>query len=92
MPEEDQSGPKGWRAEVGPFLTLGIQLAAAIVVFFFVGRWLDEKFDTSPWLALLGAAVGIVGGMIKFIKSAQELGKMADREAKDAHRGGRRGE
>ncbi len=87
MPEDNQAGPKG-RAEVGSFLTLGMQLAVAVLVFFFLGRWLDEKFDTSPWLAISGAAIGITGGMIKFIKSAQDLGKIADKEVKDAHRGG----
>ncbi len=89
MPEEDQSKVRGWRTQVGPFLTLGIQLAAAIVLFFFVGHWLDGKFDTSPWLAITGAALGIAGGLIKFIKSALELGKMADKEAKEAHDGRR---
>lgn len=83
-----QSEKQGGR-EYGQFLTLGMQLAVAVVVFFFLGRWLDDRFDTSPWLTLSGAAIGITGGMIKFIKSAQELGKKVDEEIKNSHHGER---
>ncbi|MGH2569548.1 MAG: AtpZ/AtpI family protein, partial [Bacteroidota bacterium] len=30
--------------EFGPFLTLGFQLAAAVIVFYFIGSWLDHRF------------------------------------------------
>jgi F0F1-type ATP synthase assembly protein I len=75
------SGPGGWWSpELGPFLTLGLQLAIAVVVFLFLGRWLDQKFGTTPWLTLAGAAIGIAGGLIKFLRTALRLGKDADRE------------
>lgn len=67
-----------------PFLTLGIQLALAIVVMFFVGKWLDSRLNTSPWLMFVGLVVGGVGGMIKFIKSVMDLAKQQD--AADAER------
>jgi len=61
--------------EVGPYMTLGIQLAAAIIIFFLIGWWLDTRYATSPVFKLVGLLVGSVGGMIKFLKSAVELGK-----------------
>ena len=73
-------------AQYGPFLTLGMQLAIAVVVFFFLGRWLDDLYNTAPWCTLVGAGLRITGGMIKFIKSAQELGKRVDEEIKEMHR------
>jgi ATP synthase protein I len=68
----------------GPLFGSGIQLAAAIAIFFFVGRWLDGKFGTGPWLMLIGAVVGAGGGMYKFIKTALEIDtpKRSDEEAK----------
>ena len=63
---------------VGPFLTLGIQLALGVVVLFFAGRWLDQKLGTSPWLMLAGIFVGAVGGIIKFVMTAMEIGKEED--------------
>jgi ATP synthase protein I len=70
-----------WAQSFGPYLTMGIQLALAVVVFFFVGRWLDGKLGTAPWLMLAGLLVGIAGGMIKFLRAAVALGKEANRDA-----------
>jgi hypothetical protein len=33
--------------DFGPFLTLGLQLAISVVVFFFIGYWLDGKFGMA---------------------------------------------
>ena len=65
----------------GPYLTIGLQLAATVVAFFFLGRWLDGKFGTDPWLMLAGLALGVTGGLTAFLKSALALGKEEDREA-----------
>jgi F0F1-type ATP synthase assembly protein I len=74
----------------GPFLTLGLQLAISVVVFFFIGYWLDGKFGTSPWCSIGGAFLGAAGGLIKFLKEAMALGKQADedlkREIENVHR------
>lgn len=37
---------------------IGLQFAVSIVVFLFVGQWLDQKFDTSPVFLMLGVFVG----------------------------------
>ena len=58
----------------GPLFGAGIQLAAAVVVFFFAGRWLDAKFNTSPWFMLIGALVGVGAGLYKFIRTAEKVG------------------
>jgi len=68
----------GWGKEFGPFLTIGLQLAITVIVFFFLGRWLDNEYGTSPWLMLAGLTVGIVGGLIKFFKTAVETGKQTE--------------
>ncbi len=61
-----------------PYLTMGIQLALSIVVFFFIGKWLDGRFNTTPWLMLGGLLIGGVGGMIKFITSVTKLAQQQD--------------
>ena len=66
---EDSEYGKALRA-AGPFLTAGMQMALGIVVFVFLGKWLDEKFDTAPWLMLVGGFIGAGGGLYKFIKTA----------------------
>ena len=68
-----------WRmsidSDTGPYLGLGIQLAAGILIFFFIGKWADGKFDTFPWLMLTGVMIGVVGGLIKFYLTVVDLDK-----------------
>jgi F0F1-type ATP synthase assembly protein I len=78
--ENDRTVLRGF----APFLTLGIQLALSIVAFFFLGKWLDGRFNTSPWLMFGGLLIGGVGGMVKFITSVMKLGQQQD--ALDAER------
>jgi F0F1-type ATP synthase assembly protein I len=44
------------------FAGIGIQFALTIVVFAFLGIWLDRRLGTSPWLVIVmvfgGAALG----------------------------------
>ncbi|PIQ10056.1 MAG: hypothetical protein COW71_03680, partial [Ignavibacteriales bacterium CG18_big_fil_WC_8_21_14_2_50_31_20] len=55
--------------EVGPYLGLGTQLAASIILLFFVGKWLDEKFDLFPILTISFSFLGGGAGIYNFIKS-----------------------
>jgi F0F1-type ATP synthase assembly protein I len=41
---------------------LGMQFVVAILLFLFVGKWLDAKLGTSPWLLILGVFVGAGAG------------------------------
>ena len=87
MEQRDDKLFKNERATLqsfAPFLTLGIQLALSVVIFFFLGKWLDGRLNTSPWLMLGGLVIGGVGGMVKFITSVMKLGQQQD--ALDAER------
>ena len=55
---------------VGPLLSAGIQMAVTVVAMFFIGRWLDGKFGTGPWLMITGGLIGSAGGIISFIRTA----------------------
>lgn len=48
--------------EPGELVGVGLQFAGAIVLFLFLGRWLDSRFGTEPWLLVTGVVVGAVGG------------------------------
>jgi F0F1-type ATP synthase assembly protein I len=80
---KDEDGGFGTKfgAAVGPFLTSGLQLAISVVAFFFLGRWLDDKFGTTPWLMIAGLVLGIVGGFTSFFRTAIAAGKEEDKEA-----------
>lgn len=61
--------------EVAPYSGLGLQLALTVVIFWFIGRLIDEHYGTSPLWMVVGAVLGIVVGMYNFIKAVIELGK-----------------
>jgi ATP synthase protein I len=69
---EDEKGlsdlAEGYR-KATPYLAASTSLVAAVGVFTGLGVWLDRKFDTSPWLTLLGAVIGMTGGFISFFKA-----------------------
>ena len=71
--------PEQTYKEFAPFLALGMQLAAAVVVFFFIGKYVDRRFGTEPWGTIAGLLVGSTGGFIKFFKTALRL---AEKEKK----------
>lgn len=43
--------------------SISVEIAAATTIGYFGGRWLDSKFNTDPWLMLVGLLLGMAGGM-----------------------------
>lgn len=65
---------------VAPYLTLGAQLAVTVIVFFFIGKFADEYFRTTPWLMMAAIAIGSAGGLIKFFRTVIDLGNKEEHE------------
>src|SRR5258708_39916741 len=62
---EDRAGgsPTTSRADTGAispshFAGLGLQFAVSILVFLYIGQWLDRKLGTAPWLLIVGVFLG----------------------------------
>lgn len=49
---------------------MGIELTAALVGFTLVGFWVDHRYGTGPWGIVVGAVLGLIGGMYNFLKQA----------------------
>lgn len=58
MAKDRRSGPRYSAA----FLNFGTTLAAGMFIFFKIGQWLDARWGTKPWLALLGIILGLAVG------------------------------
>ncbi len=50
---------------------IGLELAIAIVIGYFGGRWLDGKLGTSPWLMWIGLGLGLVAGFRSLYRLAR---------------------
>jgi F0F1-type ATP synthase assembly protein I len=70
---EKKEKPAGVFRDVAPFLSLGFQLASVVIVFFFLGHWIDNKFNISPIGKLTGLLLGTVGGFIQFFRTVAAL-------------------
>jgi F0F1-type ATP synthase assembly protein I len=75
MPEKPSSS-KSWTRLAG----IGFELAAAIGGFTLVGYWWDRHFGTAPWGVLVGALLGLVGGMYNLIRQSLIATRDAGRE------------
>lgn len=60
------------------FAGAGFQFAAAIIVFAFLGQWLDKRFGTDPWLLLLGVVLGASGGFYSMYRKLMSAEKSQD--------------
>ena len=60
LPENPRPAKGGVQA--GDMAGVGLQFAASILLFFFLGRWLDGKLGTDPWLLIVGVLVGLSAG------------------------------
>jgi F0F1-type ATP synthase assembly protein I len=43
------------------FAGMGLQLVVAIVLFLFLGKWIDSRFGTTPLFMIVGVFVGAGG-------------------------------
>jgi F0F1-type ATP synthase assembly protein I len=50
-----------WR-QIGIYMTIPFVLAISPIMGWFIGRWLDEKFDTNPYLMYVGLFLGFIAG------------------------------
>jgi F0F1-type ATP synthase assembly protein I len=55
-------------AGAAKYAGLGVQLAAAILLFVFLGQWLDKKLGTEALFTILGAFLGFGGTMWSLIR------------------------
>ena len=51
----------------------GFDLAIVVGGFTAIGWWLDRKYGWAPWGVLVGAILGIVGGLTNFLREARGL-------------------
>ena len=65
----------------GAYMGLGLQFGGAIILFMFVGMWLDRKLGSSPWLLIIGVFGGAAAGFYSIYRRLVE-----DQKREDARR------
>jgi F0F1-type ATP synthase assembly protein I len=70
MPDKESPTRKAVRtyAQASEYLGLGFQFAATILVFLFVGHWLDGRLGTHPVLLVVGVFGGAAAGLLNLYR------------------------
>lgn len=55
-----EEGDRGGRTAPAELAGLGVQMVVTVLALLFLGRWLDGRLGTDPWLMLAGALLGLV--------------------------------
>lgn len=63
----EQKGRQGPKLKL---VSLGAELAGAIIGLTLLGLWIDHRFGTSPWGLLVCVVLGCVGGFYNLIRSS----------------------
>ena len=50
---------QNWPRALANAINLATSVAAAIALGYFGGRWLDGRYDTEPWLSIVGLVFGM---------------------------------
>ncbi|HEX7183774.1 MAG TPA: AtpZ/AtpI family protein [Thermoanaerobaculia bacterium] len=69
---------------------IGFELVAAVAGFTLIGYWWDRHFQTEPWGLLVGALLGLVGGMYNLIRQSLLASREAGSGPKTTNHGKRR--
>lgn len=59
--------------QLAPYLSLGTQLAATILLLGGAGWYADKYFGTTPWMLVGGLSMGSVVGMMQFLRSVSKF-------------------
>lgn len=61
------------RSRLMRYSGMGFEFAGGMIGLVLVGMLIDWKFATGPWGVVVGAGLGVVGGMYNFIRQAQQM-------------------
>jgi F0F1-type ATP synthase assembly protein I len=85
MPNKDsmQSKEVWWLAPVQMFLRISGWVALPLILSLFLGKWLDRKYDSAPWLLIATSAIAFITSMYGIIRNAKQEFKKIEEENKD---------
>lgn len=65
---DPKSEKKSW-VQAEKLVQIGVMLPLALIVGYFLGSWLDDKFHTT-WIKMVGLLLGIAAGFVQLVRLA----------------------
>ncbi len=69
------------------FMGLGLQFVLSLLLFLYIGQWVDGKLGSAPWFMILGVFTGASAAfysMYRALKAAERRQEAQDRLDKEA--------
>ena len=79
---EKENNKAWWQPAMIMFGRLSAWIFAPVILAVFIGRWLDQKYDTEPWLFIGCTAAAFIISMIGLIKNVKEEYRKIDKNFK----------
>ncbi len=61
------------------YASVGLEFGISVVIGYFGGHWLEDKFGFAPWGGIGGIVIGFVAGLRTLLRAARR----AERETRD---------
>ena len=58
----------GLYAQVARYSSIIFLLPSCILVGYLIGRFLDQRLETDPWISMTGLLLGGVAGLVRVVK------------------------
>lgn len=62
-----------WEPGMVLFARLSGWIAGPIILAVFIGKWLDKKYETTPWLFLTTVGVAFIISSIGIVREAKDM-------------------
>lgn len=79
--DKNNSDSAWWRPGLVLFGKLSGWIAGPVIIAVFLGKWLDQKYGTKPWLFLITVGAAFVLSSFGIVKDAMKEMKKIEREA-----------
>ncbi len=90
--DKNKKGKPWWQPAIEMFWKVSVWVAGPIVIALFVGKYLDRRYGTSPWIFLTATGISFIISMVaitqilmKYIKNmeAEDKAKKLEKEIKE---------
>lgn len=76
---KDDSQTAWWQPALAVFVKLSGWIGLPIIIALFLGKWLDKKYNSAPWLLLACIGLSFILSMAGLIKETVSEYKKIDR-------------
>ena len=80
MEIKDSGKSPWWQPGLILFFRMSGWIAGPIIIAIFIGKYLDKKYNTDPWLFLLSVGIAFVLSTVGIVRDAMQAMKDIERQ------------